>query len=353
MKIVQLLTHLNWGDAIGNDALAIDDTLRAYGYDCEIMAGKINERLKDRAKQVDFSSLHPEDILLFHKASGDGLMKHAVKLPCRKGMIYHNITPPRFFLPYDLVMAWHLNRGRKQLRRYAAGMDFAWGDSEYNCRELREAGAGHVAVLPVFFAVNRAEPDPAIQKKLQEEQGTKILFVGRIAPNKKQEDLIKTYDRYLSMYDPKAKLFLVGGWDGMEKYYAKLKGFAADLGLSDEQAVFTGRVTEAEKEAYLQGADVLLCLSEHEGFCVPLLEAEMQDLPVIAFAGSAVPETLGDNGLLISEKNYDRIADLIFRVCKDPSLRADVLSRQKKNLERFQREKTEQRLLQLIREAEA
>ena len=124
MKIIQLLTHLNWGDAISNDVLAIDDTLRAAGYESEIMALKINERLKSRAKAVDFSSLRPEDILLFHKASGDELMRHVVRLPCRKGMIYHNITPARFFLPYDAVMAWHLNRGRRQLRKYAAGMDW-------------------------------------------------------------------------------------------------------------------------------------------------------------------------------------------------------------------------------------
>ena len=353
MKIIQLLTHLNWGDAISNDVLAIDDTLRAAGYESEIMALKINERLKSRAKAVDFSSLRPEDILLFHKASGDELMRHVVRLPCRKGMIYHNITPARFFLPYDAVMAWHLNRGRRQLRKYAAGMDFAWGDSGYNCRELRKAGAKNVSVRPVFFDSLRPDPDPTVLKGLRQEAGTKILFIGRIAPNKKQEDLIKAYDIYRNRFDSQARLYLVGGWEGTEKYYAKLKGFAAELKLSDDQVIFTGRVTDGEKEAYLRGADVFLCLSEHEGFCVPLLEAMARDLPVVACARAAVPETLGENGLLVSGKNEEHIAGRMHRVRTDPSFRSEVLSRQRKSLERFRREKTEQRLLQLIGEAGA
>ena len=353
MKIIQLLTNLNWGDAIGNDVLAIDDTLRSAGYDCSIMAFTINEKLADRAENVDLSSIGPEDVVLFHKATGDILTNRIAELPCRKGMIYHNITPAHFFLPYDAVMAWNLDRGRRQLKKYAGQMDFAWGDSEFNCRELRKAGAKNVSVRPVFFNTSSAEADPEIQQKLRDEKGTKILFIGRIAPNKKYENIIKAYHHFINLKDGDAKLYLVGSWEGLEKYYAKLKGFAADLNLSDKQVVFTGRVSEEEKAAYLEGSDVLLCMSEHEGFCVPVLEAAEHDLPVVAYTKGAVPDTLGDNGLLVYKKDYEAIANIIDKVCSNMNFRNEVINKQKTNAERFDRKKTEKRVIDLIREAGA
>ena len=350
MKIIQILTNLNVGDAIGNDVLAIDDTLREYGYSSGIMASTIHEKLNNRAVLIDFSKISPDDIVLFHKATGDELTRRIAGLSCRKGMIYHNITPAKFFIYYDPVMAWNQNRGRNQLKKYASYMDFCWGDSEYNCQELRKAGAKNVSVLPVFHGTTkRISPDPGVMEKLKKISATKILFIGRIAPNKKYEDLIKSYYWYLNKYDNNAKLFLIGGWTGMEKYYAKLKGFCADLELSDDQVIFTGHVNEEEKEAYLRNTNVMLCLSEHEGFCVPLIEAMERDLPVIAFVAAAVPETLGDNGLLLNEKKYDEIAALISKICNNDKLRKMVLLKQKEHLKKFEQEKIKSHLLTLIK----
>ena len=352
MRVIQLLPKLSMGDAIGNDVLLIDETLRENGYESLIMSPNVQEELRPRTAEMNLSLIRPDDLILFHKSTGDGLLKRVAALPCRKGMIYHNMTPPGFFLPYDPVVTWNLVRGRRQLKKYARQMDFSWGDSEYNCRELRKAGAKNVSLRPVLFEPGcKAEPDPAVLNRLQETRGTKILFIGRVVPNKKQEDLIKAYYTFLHSADPEAQLYLIGGWEGMEKYYAKLKGFCADLRLRDDQVVFTGKVSETEKEAYLRAADIFLCMSAHEGFCVPLLEAGEHDLPVIAYAVAAVPETLGDNGLLVRTKDYAALAALMNRVCTDRDLRKAAVEKQRESRKRFEKSVVRARVLDLLHKA--
>ncbi len=350
MKVVQIVTNLSYGDAIGNDVLALHNMLAQAGYDSRIMAMTIHEKLAGRAEPVDFSRFEQEDLAIFHKATGDSFPGFAARLKCRKAVIYHNITPAKYFLAYDEVMAWNLWRGRRQLKQLAKCVDWGWGDSRYNCQELIAAGfdPDRVDVLPIpFTAGTGAERGPRPDRPV----GADLLFIGRIASNKKQEDVIKVFYCYLRDVDPKATLTLVGSWTGFEKYYAKLKGFAADLGLTDEQVVFTGHVTDEEKRRYLERADAFVCMSEHEGFCVPLLEAIDRDIPVAAFAAAAVPETLGDNGLLFREKDYAKIAADIGRVLREGALRAEVLRKQRESLRRFDLEATRRKLLELVARA--
>ena len=352
VKIVQVLTSLREGDAIGNDVVAMDEVLRKAGYSCEMMAVTIGDSLLQRATNVDFTRIRKEDLVIFHKATGDALTKHVAGLACKKLLIYHNITPAKFLLPYDPVAAWNLMRGRRQLKQLAHAVDYACGDSDYNSGELRDAGMApdRVSTLPILFDINSpaASPDPDIVKRLQAEKGTKMLFIGRIAPNKKQEDIIKVYYHYLLTEDPEAKLYLVGGWSGFEKYFAKLKGFSADLGLREDQVVFTGHISEEEKEAYLTQADVLVCMSEHEGFCVPLLEAMRHELPIAAYAAAAVPETLGKGGMLFDRKDYRKIAREIGKMLKDDKERNRIIENQRMALHRFDLANTEKKLLSLI-----
>lgn len=354
MKIIQVLTHLNIHDAIGNEVLAMDEELKQQGYDARIMAFKIHERLRSRAESMDLSVLNPEDIVIFHKATGDLLTGKVAGLHSRKIMVYHNITPARFFLCYDPMMTGILRLGRMQVRRYASRMDACWAVSEYNAREIHRYGVPpeKTAVLPILVsqAENRIQPDPVTVQKLQTQKGTKMLYIGRIAPNKKAEDVIKAYTVYRDQYDPDARLYLIGSWDGLEKYYAKLKGFAADLGLTEDQVVFTGRVSDEEREAYLRNTEVLVCLSEHEGFCVPLLEAASRELPILAYGAAAVPETLGDSGILFEKKDYGAMADAIRKLQTDESFRKQVIQKQLENLKRFDREQTRQQFLRLIAE---
>ena len=352
LKIVQLVTNLNEGDAIGNDILAIHHALQRKGYTSILMAQTIHPHFIRIAQNVDFSLIAPDDLLLFHKATGDQFTRALEQLKCKKVLIYHNITPGRYFLPYDAVMAWNLNRGRRQLRRLARCMDSGWGDSSYNCQEMVRSGFAerNVSVLPILTEGEKmhSAPDPILMRKLASDSRTKMLFIGRIAPNKKQEDIIKIFYHYLRNEELNTVLYLVGSWKGMEKYYAKLKGFAADLGLTEEQVIFTGHVSETEKNAYLQSADVFVCMSEHEGFCVPLLEAMHNRIPIAAYASSAVPETLGNNGLLFDRKNYEEIAHQIGRLRQDAAFREEVINWQQENLLRFQANSTEKKLLDMI-----
>ncbi len=341
MKIIQLLSHLNIGDAIGGDVLAIDDALRGAGCESVIMALSIHEKLRDRAVPADLSGIGREDILLFHKANGDPFTSALSALPCYRILIYHNMTPASFFWPYDPVMAFNQVRGGKQLRKVLRSVEEAWGDSSFNCEEIIRCGYPRekTSVLPILLDLEEKEARPG--------ERTKILFLGRIAPNKKQEDLIKAFYRYLE-YDPRAQLVLIGSWDGFEKYYAKLKGFAADLNLTEDQVVFTGRVTEEEKEKWLSEGSLFLCMSEHEGFCIPVLEAMAHHLPVMAYRSCAVPETVGENGLLFDEKDYAAVARMMDRVMKDPAFRSSVLEKQRENLKRYDRRETEKKLLEKI-----
>ncbi len=352
MKVVQLLTNLNWGDAIGNEVLAMDDALRLQKYDARIMAFTVHDSLRNRTEDMNLSSLAANDLVIFHKATGDMLTKSVAALPCRKVLVYHNITPAKYFLPYDRLMAMNLWLGRNQLRRFAARMDMCWADSSYNANELSCCGvsAGKLKVLPILFSetVKKITPDPATEKELRSVNGTKLLCIGRIAPNKKLEDAIKLYIHYRERFDDNAILYLAGGWDGIEKYYAKLKGFCSDLGLKDNQVVFAGRVTEEEKEAYLLNSDVLLCMSEHEGFCVPLLEAMSHRLPVLAYSYAAVPETLGDSGLLFPKKDYPAMAEALNNLRKNELFRAKVVGIQLENLRRFEPETVRQQFLSLV-----
>ncbi len=348
MKIIQIVSHLNLHDAIGNEMLAMDEALKQKGYDSGIMAAIIHEGLRSRAEEIDLNAMKPDDLVIFHKATGDLLIKAVSGLPCRKVLVYHNITPAGFFAAYDPLMAANLCLGHRQLRRYAPRMDACWADSSYNALELRKCR--NVTVLPILFSEREKTimEDPETTLKLRENGRTKLLCIGRVAPNKKLENAIKLYVRYRERYDPDAVLYIVGSWDGIEKYYAKLKGFCADLKMTDDQVVFTGKVTEEEKEAYLRNSDVLVCMSEHEGFCVPLLEAAKRNLPVLAYAAAAVPETLGSSDLLYGKKDYSAMADGVNSVRTDEAFRSRIIQAQKENLKRFDRSRVREQFLDLV-----
>ena len=352
MKIIQLVSNLNYGDAIGNDVIAIHQTLTEAGYDARVMALSLHPLAAEKVVMMELSAaqVNQDDLVIYHKAAGDALVSLYGSLPCRRVLLYHNITPASFFLPYDAIMSWNLARGRRQLRRLRKSTDWGWADSCYNASELKKLGypAENVQTLPIILNQfgQHTEPDADAIARMRGRPGTRFLFVGRIAPNKKQEDVIKTFAVYRQMIDPQAQLYLVGSWRGNGKYYAKLRGFIDDLKL--EGVHFSGHITDEELSAYYQCADVFLCMSEHEGFCVPLLEAMQQDVPVVAYAAAAVPETLGENGLLFRQKAYVQMAEKIHQVLTNDELRRTVLEKQRANLTRFEPSVVRRQLLSMV-----
>ena len=212
--------------------------------------------------------------------------------------------------------------------------DLALGVSEYNRRELSAAGFSRTGVVPLTndWSTLSERPSRSVLLKHRTGEGN-LLSAGRIVPNKRFEDLLQVFFYYKNLLQPKARLFLVGFHKGSETYLRYLRSIIQELELKD--VVFTGHVTNAELLAYFKLASVYLCLSEHEGFCMPLMEAMHFGVPVMAYAATAVPDTLGSAGVLIKEKNYPEIAEMAALLCDDREFRERIVEGQYRRLKEF------------------
>lgn len=351
MKIVQAMPTLAYGDAIGNTALALDALLRGMGLRTGIYAENIDVRLpKGTARPAAKLRTEAEDILLYHGAVTSGFVEKLAKQPGRKVLIYHNITPPRFFDPYSAKSADLCAKGLEQMRFLAGKVERCIADSQFNADDLRRLGyTCPVDVCPVFirFEDYRKPADEATLRALREDGRTNLLFVGRLAPNKKIEDVIRTFCLYKRRYNARARLILAGS-DAVPNYTKRLHAYAQVLGAEDD-IVFTGHISFAKLLACYRAADAFVCMSAHEGFCVPLLEAMVFDLPVVAAAHAAVPETLGGSGILLPEHSPALAAAAVDRVLRDDSLRAAVLAGQRARLRDFSTENVAARWQKIFR----
>ncbi len=221
-----------------------------------------------------------------------------------------------------------------------------WGDSEFNVRELAEHGWTRLGVLPIIFNPNQHNNRPDRKVLRQWQGGVNILFVGRIVPNKRLEDVILTFYYFKHFVCPEARLFLVGSTAGMERYFNFLQALVKRLDLSD--VIFAGHVTTAQWLAYYQCGSIYLSMSEHEGFGIPLLESMHFGLPIIAYKAAAIAETLGGSGILVKIKDHAAIAELIGLVLEDENLRTEIVARQRERLRDFLPIKIEPQLRQLL-----
>ena len=347
MKIVQLLPTLSYGDGVGNDTLAIDKIIKELGYDTMIYAENIDPRVDKRlVKNIDkMSKLHTEDIIIYHLSTGTVLNEKLRDYPCRKLVVYHNVTPAHYFEEYSRVSAELCENGRKGIRLLRDVADYCWADSEYNKQELRENGYKcDIDVVPIVvpFDDYKKEPDSAIIQKYQDDW-TNIVFVGRIAPNKKQEDVIKTFYYYKKYINAKSRLFLVGSYGGMERYHLRLQSYISELDLKD--VYMTGHIKFNEILAYYKVADVFLCMSEHEGFCIPLLEAMYFDVPIVAYSYTGVKETLGYAGLQLNKKDCKCAAEMINLLVTNAELRNKVVDIQRTRLCDFSYDLTKSKIV--------
>lgn len=351
MRILQVLTTISYGDAVGNDVFAIHDTLKKMGHETAIYAENIGKRVDtDICHYIDeLPQLTDKDIIIYHLSTGTHLNYSISKYPGRKIIIYHNITPPEYFAEYSDFAKSLCEEGYKGLKHLSEKADYCIADSQYNKADMIKYGYHcDIDVLPILipFSDYDKPANKDILSKYKDDGYTNILFTGRIAPNKKQEDVILSYYHYKKYYNAKSRLFLVGNYEGMESYYERLKAYAEKLELED--IVFTGHIGFDEILAYYKLADVFLCESEHEGFCVPLVEAMYFKVPVIAYDAAAVGETLGNGGILIEEKNHLEIAGIINKVVSDADLRTKMINNQSERLEDFAHDKIENKLECLI-----
>ncbi|MEE1242773.1 MAG: glycosyltransferase, partial [Frisingicoccus sp.] len=216
--------------------------------------------------------------------------------------------------------------------------------------ELIEMGyTCDIEVLPILIAFDdyKKTPNAKVLKKYEKDDYVNIVFTGRVAPNKKHEDLIAAFAYYKKNINPKSRLILVGNHLMTPGYYPRLSNYIEKLGVED--VVFTGHIRFDEILAYYKIADVFLCLSEHEGFCVPLVEAMYFDVPIVAYDSCAIGETLGGSGLLLPEKDPAVVAEAINLIMEDRELREKLIMGQRKRLEDFQHDKIKEQFLNAIR----
>lgn len=349
MKIHQILPSLSPGDAIGNEVLMMRDLLRSWGYESDIFAQHIHPDVQARPYREYKLESSPQNLLIYHFSIGSEVSNFVSGLPDKKLMIYHNITPSHFFCGINDNLVYLLEKGREELSSLSQDFDLALADSEYNRIELECAGYHNTDILPLIMDFSKYNLfNQSIVDKYSGDE-TNVLFVGRISPNKKHEDIIYTF-YYYKRINPKARLFLLGGYDGCEPYLLRLQDLVRRLGLSD--VYFLGKVPFRDLISYYRVSDIFLCMSEHEGFNVPIVESMFFGLPIIAYKSSAIPCTLGDAGVLVRSKNYGEIAELIDIIMEDADLRNKLINRQKERLNEFRYDKVVAQFYSIVKRFE-
>ena len=332
--IHQVLAALAYGDAIGNEALAIRKHLRGRGYESDIFAEKVHPQMAGLARPLSeyAGATGAAALCMFHFSIGSAASSLVYHRRDPLICVYHNITPPEFFFPFHPHLARLCYHGRGELKAFAERSVLGLGVSEFNRKELEVAGFKPTGVLPIVVDWSRYDeaPSPVMLKRLAGFDGPTILFVGRIVPNKKIEDLIAAFAAFQRHHSPKSRLLLVGDSVGHERYLRRLLETVHDLRVRN--VVFTGQVTQADLIAAYRSAQAFLCLSEHEGFCVPLLEAMHFGLPVLAYDAAAVSETMNGGGMLLDDKNPLIVAAALDRVLSDEAFRRAVLTSQDRTL---------------------
>src|SRR5437867_3675256 len=341
----QIVPTLAYGDAIGNDAFELQRLFWRRGVQSEIFVDEAKPEVRAFARS--WRDLRRErssaGLTLLHVSMGNDAIDEIAKLPGRKAVVYHNITPARYFSGINPAAEKYAEIGRRQLKDLAGQAELGIADSEFNRRELEELGYARTAVVPIIvdWSAFDVEPDAAVMKALSEER-TSIVAVGQLLPHKGIHDVIAAFARYRER-DRGARLYLVGSTAMSSDYIGRLRADVERLGLRDA-VTFTGSVPIESLVAYYRGATALLTLSEHEGFCVPLLEAMRGDLPIVAHAAGAIPDTLGDAGVLLNDRTPEAVAAALERVVGDRELRKGLIAKGRVRLAEFMPDRVAERL---------
>ncbi len=353
MIVNQWVPAAHQGDAIGDSARRVRDMLRTLGHVADIFAITIDDSLRHDIRPFDAEEATGGDLTIFHYALPSPMTEAFAALSGRRVLQYHNITPAHFFAPYEPELFRLAELGRRELATLAGRVDLALGDSEYNRRELDELGFGDTGVMPIAVdteRLSRLKSRPALEGVLDDGL-TNILFVGRLAPNKKIEDHILLAEHYRRYVDSNYRFIFVGRNDAAPRYFTMIRSLVSEFNSTHGEIArfwFTGSVPDDDLVTFYRHADAYVSLSEHEGFCVPLLEAMAAEVPVMAYPAGAIPETLADAGVQFAPKNFEYAAELLGLLVYDEDLRSAVLAGQRARLENFGDAMIRQHLAQLV-----
>jgi len=338
------------GDAIGNNVIMLDKIMRNKGYEtCIFYENASEEASKISSHYSLIPKLDKNDIILFHMAISSTLSYLFAEMNYHKIMIYHNITPPDFFYGYCFTHYKYCKKGLEEVRYLSNKVDYCLADSEFNKKDLEKMGYNcKIDVLPILLPFDdfKKEPSGKIINKFNDGT-TNIISVGRInATNKRWENIIKTFYFFQKYVNKNARLFLVGSYNDDDIYPKRLMSYVNELGLNN--VIFTGHIPFDEILAYYNIADIYLCMSEHEGFCVPLLEAMLFNKPVVAYSSTAIPYTLGEAGFLLEKNDPLETALVIDRILKDRILYDKIVEKQNERLSFFDTQRVSELFIQYI-----
>ncbi|MCL4506121.1 MAG: glycosyltransferase family 4 protein [Chloroflexi bacterium] len=351
-EINQILPALVYGDAIGNHAYELWKLLRRWGIKSTILAGYIDPRYAHAGRDYRAYKGNPKNILIYHYSIGSQVTSFIQNLADRVVLYYHNITPAHFFRGINQQFEQELVAGRNQLRSLQHLPDVV-AASDYNRIELEQVGFRNVEVLPYlvdFSRLDRGADTPSAAKMCRDLlDGRRILlFVGRIAPNKCQHDLVHLMRYYHKCIDPDTRLLLVGHSSNAAVYQLQLDIMVQRLELT-HHVTFAGQVgTDDGLGALYQAAHAFVCMSEHEGFCVPIIESMHYGLPVVAYRSTGVPYTLGSSGVLFTQKRNEYVAEVLHLLNEDQRFRSTIIMGQNERLKAFQADVVAERFRELL-----
>jgi glycosyltransferase involved in cell wall biosynthesis len=332
------------GDAITNGMLYVRRLLHGFGISSEIYCEDVEPRLASAIHPAALLADDSDSILLLHYSWAIRSLEWLRTLKCRKVLVFHNITPAEFFEP-ESTFARLSSVAHVQLRELRGMVEGCLTPSTYNARQLERLGFRNIEVLPLLFDLDAWRHAACTAKPMvpPRDDSFHVLFVGRIVEHKRQEDLLFVLARLRELLRRPVRLTLIGGASGGDAYLLRLKEVAAELSV-ESLVTFANKLGDADLHGLYHSADVFLCLSEHEGFCVPLLEAMASDLPIVAYGGAAIAETLGGGGFVLDDKDSSHVAAVLKVLAEEPGLRRTLVAAGRNSLKRFAGDRVRQRL---------
>jgi glycosyltransferase involved in cell wall biosynthesis len=329
-RIAILTPSITTGDAVSNDVLGMYEILKKLGHETRIYAEgwTLKEPKVWPAPKIRNFLRSSEDLLVYHYSRGwDFGLDLLRTLKCRTAIKYHNVTPPEFFENFNRDLVLMCLAGRKQLSSIAsAGCDLYMSASRYNERELLQEGVARERsfVVPPFHHIDRLNELEADRRILDSygDGHTNILMVGRVSPNKGHPMLIEAFAAYARDYNPHSRLFIVGKAETRLNAYNRLLSEMVRYLKLQDRVVFAGEVSDSQLKAYYRVAHVFMITSEHEGFCVPLIEAMSMGVPIVAYGSSAIPGTVDGVGLVWTQRDPYLLAESVNAIVKKRSVGA-------------------------------
>ncbi len=328
-RIDQYVQTFRARDAVSDEARLFRDHLRARGFAASIFAADAEAAVATEVEPFVTTRAPAADAIIYHHATLADVGRALTRWKGPKALLYHGVTPPQMIRPYEPLFADLLASGRRALRKIAPAFAFRFADSQFGADEFLALAGRSAEVFP-FCLDGRRFSAPVVPRASRRGRGARWLSVGRIAPNKGLVELVWAFAAYI-VHDPEATLTLVGAYAPVESYYWAVRAAVEAAGVFGRVRL-SGSVDDASLASIYGTSDVYVCMSEHEGFCVPLVEAMLFDLPIVAVAAGAVPETLGGAGVLVQHADPARVARAVVDVlARDESVN-EILAGQRRRL---------------------